>query len=60
LHLEEVIRGALNVLAYLMSVRWTVKERPEDEHIERALENGGTLLSLFVSGSHSTLNTTGW
>jgi hypothetical protein len=60
LYLKEIIRGPLDVLANLMPVRTAIKERPEDEHIERSLENRHTLLCLLVGGRHSTLNRKGW
>jgi hypothetical protein len=60
LHLQKVIRRPLNMLANLVSVRRAVAERPEDEHIQRSLENSHTLFCLLVGGSHSTLKWKGW
>jgi hypothetical protein len=38
LHLKKVVSGSLNVLANLVAMRRTIKERPKNEHIQRALE----------------------
>jgi hypothetical protein len=56
LHLQKIIRCPLNMLADLMPMRGTIEERPENEHIQGALENCHTLLCLSCGGSHSTLN----
>jgi len=44
LHLQKVVRGSLNMLAYLMPMSRAVEKRPEDEHIQGALENRHALL----------------
>ena len=38
LHLQEIVRRPLNVLADLVAVSRTIKKRPQDEHVKRALQ----------------------
>jgi hypothetical protein len=56
LHLQEVVRGSLDVLSNLVTVSRTVKECSQDEHVKRALEDGRALLCLFRDGRHPTLD----
>ena len=56
LHLQKIIGGPLDLLANHVPVRRAIEERPEDEHIERTLENGHTPLCPLVGGSQSTRN----
>ena len=56
LHLQKLIRGPLNMLADLMSVRRPIQKRFQDHHVQRSLQNGTALLRLFRHGRHSTLN----
>lgn len=56
LHLQEFICSSLNVLPDLMAVSWSIKKRPQDEHVERALKNSHSLLGLFRHRRHSTLD----
>jgi hypothetical protein len=58
LHLQEFIRGPLNVLADLVTVGRSVEKRPQDEHVKRSLEESDALLWLLRHGRHSTLNLT--
>jgi hypothetical protein len=54
LHLEKIVGCSLNVLANLMSMGRSIEERPQDEHVERALEQARSLLCLFGHGRRST------
>src|SRR5579863_1592765 len=56
LHLQEIVRRALNVLANLMSVRGPIEQRPQDEHVECSLQNRRSRLCLFCHSSYSTLD----
>jgi hypothetical protein len=56
LHLQEIICRALDVLADLVAVSGSVKKRPQDEHVQRALKEICALLCLFRHGRHSTFN----
>src|ERR1700746_3006203 len=47
LHLQKLIRGPLNMLADLMSVRRPIQKRFQDHHVQRSLQNGTALLRLF-------------
>jgi hypothetical protein len=52
LHLKKVVGSPLNMLANLMTMRWTVKKRSQDEHVQRALKKSVS----FFHGRRSTLN----
>jgi hypothetical protein len=54
LHLEKIVSSSLDVLANLMSMGRSIKKSPQDEHVERALEQARPLLCLFCHGRHST------
>jgi hypothetical protein len=56
LHLQKVICRSLNMLADLVSVRGAVKERAQDEHVQRSLKDGGASLCVFRHGRDSTLD----
>src|SRR5580692_10323131 len=56
LHLQEFIRGPLNVLPDLVTVSRSVEKRPQNEHVERSLEDPDPLLRLLRHRRHSTLN----
>jgi hypothetical protein len=56
LHLQEFIRGPLNVLPDLVTVSRSVEKRPQDEHVKRSLEEPDPLLRLLRHRRHSTLN----
>jgi hypothetical protein len=43
LHLKEVIGGPLNMLANLMSMRWTMQKCSQNEHVQRALKKSISL-----------------
>jgi hypothetical protein len=58
LHLQEFIRGPLNVLPDLVTVSRSIEKRPQDEHVKRSLEKPDPLLCLFRHRRHSTLNLT--
>ena len=59
LHLQKIVGGALDVLADLVAVRVPVQQGPQDEHVERALQQVGALFCfLFCHGRQSTLNLT--
>jgi hypothetical protein len=55
LHLKEVVRGPLNVFAYLMTVPRTIEKRPKNKHVQRVLENA-SLLCPFFDRRHPTLD----
>ena len=56
LHLQEFIRGPLNVLADLVTVSGSVEKCPQNKHVKRSLEEPDPLLRLLRHGRHSTLN----
>jgi hypothetical protein len=56
LHLQEFIRSPLNVFPDLVTVSRSVEKRPQDEHVERTLEEPDPLLRLLRHRRHSTLN----
>jgi hypothetical protein len=56
LHLQELICCSLNVFANLMPMRRPIKKCPQDEHVERALEEPDPLLYLFRHRRRSTLD----
>jgi hypothetical protein len=56
LHLQEVVRGPLNMLSDLMAVSGAIQKRPQDEHVKRALEKTCSLLCLFIHRRQSTSN----
>jgi hypothetical protein len=56
LHLQEFIRGSLNVLPDLVTVSRSIEKRPQDEHVKRSLEEPDPLLRLLRHRRHSTLN----
>ena len=56
LHLQEFIRGPLNVLPDLVPMSRSTEERPQDEHVKRPLEEPAPLLCLFRHRRQSTLN----
>jgi hypothetical protein len=49
LHLQEIIRGPLNVFANLMAMRRPIKKRSQDKHVQRALQQIRPLLCLLFS-----------
>src|ERR1700734_1988998 len=55
LHLQELIRSSLNVLPDLVTVGGSIKKRPQDEHVERSLEQPDALRRLLRHRRHSTL-----
>ena len=55
LHLQEIVRGPLDMLVDLMTMRGSIKKRSQDEHVKRALEKACPLLSSFLHGRQSTL-----
>ncbi len=55
LHLQELIRSSLNVLPDLVTVGGSIKKRPQDEHVERSLEEPDALRRLLRHRRHSTL-----
>jgi hypothetical protein len=55
LHLQEIVRGSLDELADLMTMRGSIKNRSQDEHLKRALEKARPLLCSLLHGRQSTL-----
>jgi hypothetical protein len=56
LHLQELIRGPLNVLADLVTMSRSIEKGPQDEHVKRSLKEPDPLLCRFRHRRHSTLN----
>jgi hypothetical protein len=56
LHLQELVRGSLDVLSNLVTVSGAVKKCSQDEHVQGALEHGRALLCLFRHRRASTLD----
>src|SRR3984893_5811390 len=56
LHLKEVIGGPLNMLANLMTMRWTIKKCSQDEHVQGSLEYIRALPRTLGHGRHPTSN----
>jgi hypothetical protein len=56
LHLQEFIRGPLNVLPDLVTVSSSIEKGPQDEHVKRSLEEPDPLLCLLRHRRDSTLN----
>src|SRR5262249_9140214 len=54
LHLQEIVRCPLYVLADLMAMGWTPNQRSQNEHLQRAQEQTRALLFLFFHGRSST------
>jgi hypothetical protein len=54
-HLQQFIRGPLNVLPDLMTVRRSIEKGLQDGHVKRSLEAPDSLLRLLHHGRHSTL-----
>src|SRR5256886_12297846 len=56
LHLKEVIGGPLNMLANLMTMRWTIKKCSQDEHVQGSLEYICALPRVLGHGRYPTSN----
>jgi len=56
LHLEEIIRGALNMFTDVVAVRGTPYQSAKDEHVQRAKKEICSRLRLFCHSRRSTLN----
>jgi hypothetical protein len=56
LHVQEFISRPLNVLPDLVTVSRSIEKRPQDEHVQRSLEEPGPLLRLLCHRRRSTLN----
>jgi hypothetical protein len=56
LHLQEVVRGSLDVLSDLVTVSMSIEKCPQDEHVQSALKNSRALLCLFRHRRDSTLD----
>jgi hypothetical protein len=54
LDLKHLVAGALNVFCDGMAVRWTGQQGAEDQHIQRALQEFGAVLSLFFHDSRES------
>src|SRR5271163_1171128 len=52
LHLQEIVRGPLNMLSDLVPMSSSIKKSPQDEHVQRALKKSVS----FFHGRHSTFN----
>jgi hypothetical protein len=44
LHLQEFVRGPLNMFPDLVTVSWPIEKGPQDEHVKRSLEETDPLL----------------
>ena len=60
LHLEKVIRGALNMLTDLVPVRGSPDQRPQDKHVQRAEKKIYSLLRRSWHSRRSTLVEMRW
>ncbi|GGG66403.1 hypothetical protein GCM10011585_05310 [Edaphobacter dinghuensis] len=58
LHLQKVIRGSLDMLPYLVTVCGPIQKRPQNKHVQRALEQVCALRCLFRHRRQSTLDIT--
>lgn len=56
LHLEIIVRGLLDMFANLAAVCSSIKQRPEDEHIQCSLQKARVLLRFPVHSRHPTIN----
>src|SRR5882724_4637592 len=56
LRLQKFIRRSLNVFPDLVSMSRSIEKRPQDEHVQRSLEEPSPLLRLFRHRRCSTLN----
>ena len=56
LHLKEVIGGPLNMLANLMTMRWTIEQCSQDEHVQGSLEYIRALPRMLGHGRYPTSN----
>jgi hypothetical protein len=56
LHLQEFIRGPLNVLPDLVTVSRSIEKGPQDEHVKSSLQEPDPLLCLLRHRRRSTLN----
>lgn len=56
LHLQKIVRAPLNVFADLASMSRAIKKSPQDEHVQRALQEIRALLYLFGHRRHSTID----
>ncbi len=54
LHLKEFIRAPLNVLPDLMTLSRSIEKGPQDEHVQRSVEEPDPLLSLLGYRRQST------
>ncbi len=46
LHLQKFICGPLNVLPDLVTMSRPIEKRPQDEHVQRSLEEGRPVAAL--------------
>jgi hypothetical protein len=60
LHLEKIVRGALNMLADLVTVSRTIKKSSQDQHVKGALQKVRAFRCPFSHGRHSTINEAQW
>ena len=47
LHLQNIVRGSLDVLADLMTMSGAIKKGPQDEHVKRSLKKAYSFLFCF-------------
>jgi hypothetical protein len=60
LHLQEVIRGSLNVLSDLVAMSSSIKQGAQDEHVQRSRQQIRALWCLLYHRRRSTLNEKRW
>ncbi len=61
LHLQEIVRGPLNMFANLMAMCRPIKKRSQDKHVQHSLQQIRPLLYLlFNHVRRSTLNGERW
>ena len=55
LHLQEAVRGRMNMLSDLRPMSGSMEECSQDEHLQRALENASSLLCLSLEDVRPSL-----
>jgi len=56
LHLQKIVCRSLDMFSDVVPVRGPMEERPQDEHVQCALQNCRSRLCLFRHSRYSTLD----
>jgi hypothetical protein len=56
LHLQKFVGGSLNMFSDWMTVRGPIKQRPQDQLVQRALQDRRSRQCLFLDRRHATLD----